>query len=157
MLLRAVPVLSALVLLAGCGSTPAPRTADAKPKAPPSTTAAPDEAAPARGPVTSLKRSEVKVTIARGVGYFLHDNQELDVSPSIREGKFHGFRIESIKREWGLDLRPGDVVTRVNGLPIERPEHAHSALVALEAAKALRVDYEREGKARTLELPIVEE
>ncbi|MBS2017176.1 MAG: hypothetical protein JST00_30105 [Deltaproteobacteria bacterium] len=118
---------------------------------PPTTTAA---AVPEK--ITSLKRSEVKLTIQRGLGYFLQ-NVSVDDWPVMREGKFHGFRIRSINETWGLDLRAGDVVTRVNGMPIEHPDEADAAMRALEKAKALRVDFEREGKPRTLELPITED
>ena len=75
----------------------------------------------------------------------------------MRDGKFHGFRIRSIDPKWGVDLRPGDVVTRVNGMPIEHPEEADAALRSLHQATMLKVDFEREGKARSLELPITNE
>ena len=39
---------------------------------------------------------------------------------------------------------------------IEHPEEADAALRSLEKAASLKIDYEREGKLRTLELPIVE-
>ena len=56
-----------------------------------------------------------------------------------------------------MDIQPGDVVTRVNGMSIEHPEEADAALRTLEKASALRVDFERDGKPRTLELPITED
>ncbi len=118
---------------------------------PPTTTAA---AVPEK--ITSLKRSEVKQTIGRGLGYFLQ-NVSVEDWPVMREGRFHGFRIRTINETWGIDLRPGDVVTRVNGMPIEHPDEADAAMRSLEKAKSLRVDYEREGKPRSLELPITDD
>jgi type II secretory pathway component PulC len=116
----------------------------------PTTTAA---AMPAK--TTSLRRSQVKQGIARGLGYFLQ-NVSVEDYPVMRGSKFYGFKIKDINAELGVDLRPGDVVTRVNGLSIEHPEQADAAMRSLEKAPALRVDFERDGKPRTLELPITE-
>jgi type II secretion system protein C len=68
-------------------------------------------------------------------------------------GKFHGFRIAALHDSafWkGVDLRPGDVVTSVNGFPIEHPEQAERAFESLDVASELRVAYERDGQAREL-------
>jgi len=148
-------VLSATLVLfaAACGgSKPPPKGIDAA-QTPPKTETAPASAAPA--PVTSLKRAAVKETITRGLGVFLQ-NVTVEDWPVMHDGKFHGFKIRSINADWGLDLKPGDVVTRVNGIVPERPEEADAALRSLEKAPALKIDYERDGKAKTLELPIVD-
>jgi type II secretory pathway component PulC len=55
-----------------------------------------------------------------------------------------------------VDLREGDVVTRVNGLPIERETEAFSAFQGLKQAKELTVALERDGQAKKLRFPIVE-
>jgi type II secretory pathway component PulC len=106
-------------------------------------------------PITSLRRAEVKATIAQGLGIFLQ-NITVEDWPVMHEGKFHGFKIRSLNPEWGIDLRPGDVVTKINGIVPEHPEEADAALHSLEKATALKVEFEREGKAKTLELPIVD-
>ncbi len=49
-----------------------------------------------------------------------------------------------------MDLKAGDVVTGVNGFPIERPEQAQTAFDSLEVSSELRVEYDREGQAREL-------
>jgi type II secretory pathway component PulC len=153
--MRLSSVAFVLALSAGslaCGESPPAKSPQSEaPTTAPTTTAA---AAPAT--TSSLRRSRVKQTIARGLGYFL---QEVSVEdyPVMTAGKFHGFKIKAITGEWGVDLRPGDVVTRVNGMSIEHPEDADAALRSLEKAKALRVDFDRDGKPRTLELPIVED
>jgi type II secretory pathway component PulC len=54
-----------------------------------------------------------------------------------------------------VDLKPGDVVSGVNGFPIEHPEQAQTAFESLEVASELRVAYERDGQARELSYPIV--
>ncbi len=155
-LLRPVTVLAlslgSLVSVACGGEAPALSAQSPSPQTTaPTTTAA---AVPER--ITSLKRSQVKQTIAKGLGYFLQ-NVTLEDYPVMDKGKFRGFKIRAVSAEWGVDLRPGDVVTRVNGMPIEHPEEADAALRSLEKAKALRVDFDRDGKAQTLELPINEE
>ena len=61
---------------------------------------------------------KVKQQIAKGLGYFLQ-NVTVEDWPVMRNGKFYGFKIKSVSAEWSVDLRPGDVVTRVNGMPIE--------------------------------------
>jgi type II secretory pathway component PulC len=138
-----------------CGeSTPQPKAANAS--APSSETSAPRESTPSPPqPVTSLKRAAVKEAIAQGVGVFLQ-NVTVEDWPVMHDGKFHGFKIRTINSHWGLDLKPGDVVTRINGIVPERPEEADAALRTLEKASALKVDFERDGKAKTLELPIVD-
>lgn len=105
--------------------------------------------------ITSLRRTEVKATIAQGLGYFLQ-NVTVDDWPVMRDGKFHGFKIQSINDAWGIDLKAGDVVTRVNGIVPEKPDDADNALRSLEKATALKVDYERNGMPRVLELPILD-
>lgn len=137
-----------------CGETPPAKSADsvtAPPEAAPTTTAA---AVPPK--TTSLRRSQVKAGIARGLGYFLQ-NVTVDDYPVMRNNKFYGFKVKAISAELGVDIQPGDVVTRVNGMSIEHPEEADAAMRTLEKASALRVDFERDGKPRTLELPITEE
>ena len=142
-----------LVLFAAAcgGSKPPAKGVDAAQTPPKTETAA--TAAPK--PVTSLKRAAVRETIAHGLGAFLQ-NVTVEDWPVMQEGKFHGFKIRSINADWAIDLKPGDVVTRINGIVPEHPEEADAALRALDKAPALKVDYERDGKAKTLELPIVD-
>lgn len=156
MRLTSVAVVLALsVASVACGESPpakTPQSGATEPRATaPTTTAA---AVPEK--TSSLRRSQVKRTIAKGLGYFLQE-VSVDDYPVMTNGKFHGFKIKVITGEWGVDLRPGDVVTRVNGMSIEHPEDADAALRSLEKAQALRVDFDRDGKPRTLELPIVDD
>jgi general secretion pathway protein C len=137
-----------------CGETPPAKSAEAataKPEAAPTTTAA---AVPPK--TTSLRRSQVKAGIAKGLGYFLQ-NVTVEDYPVMRGNKFYGFKVKAINAELGVDIQPGDVVTRVNGMSIEHPEEADAAMRTLDKASALRVDFERDGKPRTLELPITED
>ena len=52
-------------------------------------------------------------------------------------------------------LAPGDIILRINELPIEHPEEADAALRSLKDARSLRIAFERDGKESTLELPIL--
>jgi type II secretory pathway component PulC len=101
----------------------------------------------------------VRAVVAQGLGAFLQ-RVELDDRPVLSEGKFRGFRITALRDAhfWsGVDLKPGDVVTRVNGFPIERPEQAQRAFESLQASSELRVSYERDGEPRELVYPIADD
>ena len=57
---------------------------------------------------------------------------------------------------WGnTDLRPGDVVTHLNGTFVEDPNQVYEAFEALREAPAIEVRFLREGQARVLRFPIV--
>jgi len=156
----ALAALAALVLLApvvACGGPAAvKKTAQA-----PAAEALPE--VPATGPEVasdhSIRRSAVRVVLKGGLGLFLQ-RVALEDQPVMKDGRFHGFRIAALRdaRFWnGIDLRPGDVVVRVNGMSIEHPEDALEAFHALETATELRVFYEREGQPHELTYPILED
>jgi type II secretory pathway component PulC len=101
-----------------------------------------------------LERAQVNAVVSQGLGRFL---QKVDVEPSFAGGRFQGFRIVALRPAefWqGVNLKPGDVVTQVNGLPIERETQAYDAFQSLRAAPELRVDYLRAGEPRVLLYPI---
>ena len=84
----------------------------------------------------------------------------LDDQPVRRDGRFRGFRVVALADPgfWsGVDLRPGDVVTSVNGMPIEHPEEALEAFHALGIASELRVAYDRDGQPREIRYSILED
>jgi len=113
---------------------------------------------PAPGDPHRLVRATVKSVVSQGLGSFLQQ-VDLDDEPALLGGKFRGFRIAALRgsRFWsGVDLKPGDVVTRVNGFPIERPEQAQAAFDSIAAASELRVDYDRDGLPRALVYKIVD-
>ncbi len=104
---------------------------------------------------TTLERADVDQVVDAGLGRFL---QSVSVEPSLVEGRFQGFRIVEIRPPdafHGVDLKVGDVVTRINDMPIERPQQAYDAFVSLKQANALVVSFIRGGKPRELTLPIV--
>jgi type II secretory pathway component PulC len=146
-------LLAGLCILTACGGAervpvqPAPVLAAPKPTA----------AVPApRGALTTLKRSDVVSVIDSGFGNFL---QRVQVEPSLTEGRFRGWTIVDLRPTgfWeAVDLKPGDIVTSVNGLPIERDTEAFDAFESLRTADALGVAFVRDGAARTLAYRIVD-
>lgn len=140
--------LTVLGLACGAGEAPPPSSPAGEVSAPP--------AAP-RAKATQLSRSGVKRVVSGGFGRFLQ-GVEVDDRPAFRDGKFLGFRLTELRGDLeACDLQRGDVITRVNGRAIERPEEAQAVFLALVTAKELVVDYERAGENRRLVLPIVDD
>lgn len=111
---------------------------------------------PALPPAGTLYRSDVQALVNRGFPSFL---QRVEVEPSLDNGKFKGWAIVALNPPefWqGVDLKPGDVVVSVNGLPIERETQAFDAFESLRSADRLEVAYVRAGEPRKLFYKIVE-
>jgi type II secretion system protein C len=103
----------------------------------------------------------VRAVVHEGLGRFLQ-RVDLDVDhPVMKAGKFHGYRILALKGDpsfWeGVDLKPGDVVVRVNGFSVGDENEAHEAFSSLDIASELSVQYERDGLARELRYAIVDD
>jgi type II secretory pathway component PulC len=150
-------VLTGFAVLAfACGGSPKAKNAES-PKTSTTSASTPPLSDPMKQPtpITQLKRADVKTAIDRGLGVFLQ-NVMVEDYPAMKDGRFYGFKLKALNPGWAIDLRPGDVIVRVNGHIIEHPEEADAALRSLEKAASLKIDYEREGKMRTLELPIVD-
>ncbi|HEY8039671.1 MAG TPA: serine protease [Polyangiaceae bacterium] len=148
-----VPLSLALALCACSGASPAPG-----PTAPAARVTSAPPAPPPALPDHALARSAVHDVVSQGLGTFLQ-RVTVDDQPVFAGGKFHGFRIAALRADpfWtGVDLKAGDVVTAVNGFPIERPEQAQTAFDSLEVASELRVAYERDGQTRELVYAIVD-
>jgi general secretion pathway protein C len=156
-----VAVLASSVLAACGGGVSATANVAAPSTAQPASPAAPAApvAAAEPAPDHALRRSAVRGVVQIGLGYFLQ-KVVLDDHPVMQDGRFHGFRIAALRDSafWrGVDVKPGDVIVRVNGLPIEHPEEALEAFRSLEVASELRVEYERDGKPRELRYAIVDD
>lgn len=148
--LPALVLVFAASLVVGCAEhDAAPPQTPAKKPAP-----AAVPSASAQVPVTApghLSRREVELVLRQGPPWLLRRIVPEEV---IREGKFVGWRLLSLPADWKTDLQEGDVVTKVNGLAIERPDDLWAAWMQLGSAAELRIAYEREGKARELVMPI---
>jgi hypothetical protein len=105
-----------------------------------------------RSPPGRFARAEVDEVLLQGPSWIL---RRIVADEVIRDGAFVGWRIAALPEEWShLAIKPGDVVTRVNGAPLERPDDLWAAWAALASAKELKITYEREGAARDLTMPI---
>jgi len=108
-----------------------------------------------RPPQGVLWRHEVDATVEAGLGTFL---QRVAVEPDFNlKGEFRGFRIVALgpRHYWeGVDIAPGDVITEVNGMPIERETEAFAAFESLRESETLRVRFLRNGQSKTLEYQI---
>jgi hypothetical protein len=110
---------------------------------------------PDRAPPCKLYREDVLRHVDAGVPEFL---QKIEVEAEVRDGRFVGWRVAALYPQdfWsGVDLERGDVITRVNDMPIERETQAYDAFQALKSAPRLVVSYTRAGKPRTLAYEIV--
>jgi len=154
----------AVAMLASCGGSQPARAEPSRPGEATTTTSA-EAGTTARvaadAPLPSrpgrLWRRDVVAALSRGLGDFL---SRLQVEPALASGKFQGWRVVGVRAGdplWqGTDIVPGDVVTAVNGRPIERPEQAFAAFQSLAVAKELRVTYERNNARREIAYPIDE-
>ena len=105
-------------------------------------------------PETELHRAALDELLAKGPAYVL---AMVQIDSVMANGRFTGFKIVSFRAELPayLELAPGDVVTRVNDLPVERPEQFFEVFEKLKTATEVKFDILRGGAPRTLAYPIV--
>lgn len=145
--------LCAVTLLSGCASSQYPSVDEPMPPPDPKRVAPPTLKAAV--PVTSFKRADVERVVDAGLGRFL---SHVTVEPRLSAGRFAGWSIVALDppEAWqGLDLQPGDVVTKVNGMAIERETQAFEAFQAVRQAPALEVSYLRRDQPRRLRIEIL--
>jgi hypothetical protein len=95
-------------------------------------------------PKGTIARTELDQALMRGPGWLLSKVQAEDV---LRQNKFVGWRLVSFPADWdGSGLQPGDVITDVNGAPIERPEDFWAVWLLATEATELKFGFERDGK-----------
>ena len=147
--------LSVLLLTLGCGAA----GAGPEPGSPPAATTRLDPAPAYEPPVTggTILRAELTPVLDAGLGRFL---QGVVTKPRLEAGDFIGFEIVSLypddPRFARLELQPGDVVTRINGQSIERPEHALAVWSSLRVASQLLVEFRHEDEPRELRFEIID-
>ncbi len=147
---------TAAAALVACGGAPSPRDARLVSRPPASASSPPVEA----GPRAWVSRASVERALRRGLGRVLA-NADVDASLDGAR-RFVGWRIVALHDEpddmWkGVDLRVGDVVTAVNGFPIERPQQADRAFQSLRVSSEIRVSLLRDGRPMELRIAIVNE
>lgn len=139
-----------ILFAVACGDSRPPKNAST---AAPTATAEPGPAAD--GPLR-FSRPQAKAIVQRGLGAVLV-NVAIEDQPVFVGGKFHGFKIAALKGDLQRSgLGPGDVIVRVNRMPIEKPDQAFAAFKSMENANELRIEYERAGTPRELVIPIDE-
>ncbi|MDX2022172.1 MAG: hypothetical protein SF187_18195 [Deltaproteobacteria bacterium] len=106
-----------------------------------------------------IKRSAVDEVVAAGLGHWL---QGVQLDRVLEGRKFKGWKIGVLHLEnpcyAAVDLRPGDIVTAINGKgpkQLERPETAQEIFASLKKSPAIEVNYIRAGEPRVLRFDIV--
>jgi len=102
----------------------------------------------------TISRSDLDEVLVEGPGGVL--GRAL-TEPVFKSGKFLGFRITAFPRgePTAIDLRVGDVILKVNGSSVERPENYYDIFQELKVATELRFELRRDGVEQTLVYPIV--
>lgn len=124
------------------------------PRAPSPPSTAPSATATAAAPAGHLLRAEVdQVLVQQGPPWVLR--RIISEEVLRKDGKFTGWRMVGLPEEWsGIDLKPGDIVTRINGLPLETPDEAWEAWKSVARSPAIEVSLFRDGARRELVIPI---
>jgi len=163
--LHPVLAITALLLLS-CATAPPEKVAPPAPAPEPVAAPAAAPAPPAPPPRTCdmfarpgvLRRAALVRTIDAGLPLWL---QGVEGDRVLANHRFQGWLVKSLHPGdpcyQDVDLRSGDVVLRVNGKSIEKPDQAFDVVQSLRTAPAIVVDYLRDGKPRQFTLPIADE
>lgn len=101
----------------------------------------------------AVTRPDLLDVLGRSAGDFL---RLVEIEAEVRDGTFEGWRIATLPEgtpAW-IDVQRGDVVTSVNGMPLERPEDAQAIWETLQVASEVRIDLTRAGERRSVRIPI---
>ncbi len=112
------------------------------------------EETPASPQPGTISRSDLDEVLVEGPAGIL--GRAL-TEPVFKSGKFEGFRITAFPRgePTVIDLRVGDVILKVNGRSVERPENYYDIFQELKVATELHFELRRDGVEQTLVYPIV--
>jgi S1-C subfamily serine protease len=102
----------------------------------------------------SIPRAKLGAVLDAGPAAFL---QAFALEPAFAGDRFEGWEIRatpSDSRYARADLGAGDVVTRVNGKVVQRPEEFQDVWESLRFAHELVVEYRRNGQPRELRFAI---
>lgn len=105
----------------------------------------------------AIRRAALVRTLDAGLGAWL---RRVDVEGKVDHGHFQGWLVLGIYSGdpcWSdVDVLPGDVVTRINHRPIERPEEAQAVWTALRTSSEILIELLRDGRPRSLKFVVVE-
>jgi hypothetical protein len=137
--------------LGGCGEASTVNAAPAK--APTAAPVARANAAPQAPPGHVLRPEVDRVLVQQGPPWILR--RVMREETFGKDGHFAGWRITGLPEEWrAIDLRPGDVVSRVNGKTLETPDEAWDAWKSVAGAREIKLALVRDGAPRDLVIPI---
>jgi type II secretory pathway component PulC len=129
----------------GTAAAKSPSSGAARPRRSPLTVSVDPD--PARLVEDSVGRAEAEAVFAQGPHAVV---AALAVEPAFERKRFVGFRILRVASRSpfaGRDgVRPGDVVMRVNGEPLERPDQFMRAWEVARAAAVIEVRLRRAGE-----------
>ena len=132
----------ALVVLAGLLGCATPKKSEPLPVV---------KVAPAERPAMTIYRDELDDVLQRGLQPLIAD---LNLRPALQDGRFQGWRVRFLKPGEApyrdSAVRPGDIVTAVNGKSIERPDQMMTVWKSLRSATELRFSILRAGEAQDL-------
>lgn len=141
----------------GCGGASRPAAAPPPSEPAPAPVAEPEPPPERPEGDGTIARAELEPILEAGLGRFL---QGVETEPVLEGGRFVGFRLISLypndERMADVGLSPGDVIERVNGQPIERPEQALSVWNSLRVASELWIEFQRGEEERELRFEIVD-
>lgn len=142
------PLVAAAVSLAsvGCGGD---GTSAKAPAPKPKSTAQ----ASARKPLPpgTVAREDVNRVLLQGPPFIF---RRMLFEEHIQGGRFVGWRILGLPEDWTIDLKPGDVVSTVNGFSLEKPDDVWNAWSATATSPDIKIGLERAGKKQELVLRI---
>ena len=105
-----------------------------------------------------LRRAALVRVIESGLPRWM---QGVEGDRALANHRFQGWLIKSLYPGdpcyQEIDLRPGDVVQKVNGKSIEKPEQAFDVAESLRTAPAIVVEFLREGKPQRISITIADE
>lgn len=103
----------------------------------------------------SIPRSVLRAELERGIGRFL---QQVRVQAAVSRGHFVGWKLVSLfakRHDVHVQvLQAGDILLRVNGASVERPEDFKAIWDSLADAKEIVLDIERDGQPSSLHYAI---
>lgn len=106
-----------------------------------------------QGSSISIKRSMIE----ESMGNMNQLMKEVRVRPHFTNGKSDGFRVDGIKRKSlfrDMGLRNGDIITGVNGEPIESVDDALKFYNKLTNASNVSLNIKRRGREETIEYQV---
>lgn len=111
--------------------------------------------APSLGEVPVVPHAQLIAVLGRSVGDFL---RQIEVEPEQQGGAFVGWRIVTLPEshpDW-LDIRPGDVVTAINRMPLEHPDQAQQVWETLRVSSEVLIELQRNDQEFSIRIPIGE-